>query len=547
MDPFYAPGFVVKIEGLTLEADVSRAVMELTYDNNLETADMFSLRIHNGDLRFIDSPLFDVGNTVEISLGYAGDMHPMMLGEITAVQPTFPQSGAPTLTVTGYDRSQRMRHNSPGRFTFKSMSDSAIVAQIAAANGLTPVVEPSPLQPQPSEQETSSDWALLKTLADRNGFDLYVRHDKLYFGKPQQAQPTVLEWGRNLSSFTPRLSTSGQGDKQVVRGYNDGLAQLIVEVGAVDALGVQLEEIVERVGGRFRSQLAGVGRRVVRTATVGNFQDAARIAAIAQRQALDGLFEGSGSCVGMPELRAGDQVEIRGVGKRFSGRYRLSQVTHSIGDGGYTTQFEATQRNASMLESLRTKIQDKPPPDKQERIYGVVIGRVENNADPDRIGRVQISLPHLSDQNLSHWARVATLMAGKGIGTYFIPDVGDEVLVAFNHGNINQPIVLGSLWNKANGPADSDSASTSNSQKTIRTKAGHLIVLDDEAKSITVCSAGRLEFRAEEDIDIQARNVNIKPADDGAVKIDGKLNVTTQVVVGQGPTTTIKGGEIQGG
>ena len=267
MDPFYAPGFVVKIEGLTLEADVSRAVMELTYDNNLETADMFSLRIHNGDLRFTDSPLFDVGNTVEIHLGYASDLQPMMLGEITAVQPTFPQSGAPTLTVTGYDKSQRMRHNSPGRFTFKAMSDSAIATQIASANGLMPVVDPSPLQPQNSVQQTGSDWALLKELADRNGFDLYVRHDKLYFGRSKpQPQPIVLEWGRNLSSFTPRLSTSGQGDRQVVRGYNDGLAQTIVEVGAADALGAQLEEIVERVGSRFESQLAGVGRRVVRAA-----------------------------------------------------------------------------------------------------------------------------------------------------------------------------------------------------------------------------------------------------------------------------------------
>ena len=126
-----------------------------------------------------------------------------------------------------------------------------------------------------------------------------------------------------------------------------------------------------------------------------------------------------------------------------------------MGDGGYTTQFEATQkqRNASLLESLRTKIQDEPPPDKQERIYGVVIGHVENNVDPDRIGRVQVSLPHLSDQNLSHWARVATFMAGKGIGAYFIPDVGDEVLVAFDQGDINRPIVLGSLWNKGDGSA----------------------------------------------------------------------------------------------
>ncbi|MFZ4660033.1 MAG: phage baseplate assembly protein V [Caldilineaceae bacterium] len=523
MDSYYAPLFLVKIEGQTLAADVSRAVMEVSYDNNLETADMFSLRLHNGDLHFTDSPLFDMGNTVEIHIGYAGDLHLVVLGEITAVQPTFPQSGAPTLTVTGYDRSQRMRHNNPGRFTFKAMSDSAIVTQIAIANGLTPVVDLSPLQPQASVQQMVSDWALLKELADRNGFDLYVQGDKLYFRQPQ---PTIipLEWGRNLSSFTPRLSTAGQGEKQVVRTYNPAWAQTVVEVRSTlnfdsTPLDSEVTAILERAGNRFQQQLGGLGRRVINKVAVDNFQDAAKIAETAQRQQLTNLFECSGSCIGMPTLRAGDQIEIQGLGKRFSGRYRLSRVTHTIGDGGYTTNFEATQkqRNGGLLASLRAKLQDEPPPNKQEKIYGVVIGRVENNLDPERLGRVQLSLPHLSDQNISNWARVATLMAGNGIGSYFIPDVGDEVLVAFEHGDINRPIVLGSLWNGLQRPATSDA--TSNAQKTIRTKAGHLVMWDDETQSITISSAGRLVIRAEGDIEMQATNINVKVS--GTMDVSG--------------------------
>src|SRR5215208_2541044 len=102
MQPYYAPNFLVKVAGLSIEADVSRAVIDLSYDNSIETADMFRMQIDNSGLRFTDSPLFDVGKSVEISMGYGGDLRPMMLGEITAVSPSFPASGAPTLAITGY-------------------------------------------------------------------------------------------------------------------------------------------------------------------------------------------------------------------------------------------------------------------------------------------------------------------------------------------------------------------------------------------------------------------------------------------------------------
>src|SRR3954462_3129267 len=93
----YAPAFDVKVEGLTLAADVTRSLIELEYDNSIATADMFTLKLNNSDLSLTDSALFDVGKNVEIHVGYHGDLHPMMLGEITAVSPVFPSDGAPTL------------------------------------------------------------------------------------------------------------------------------------------------------------------------------------------------------------------------------------------------------------------------------------------------------------------------------------------------------------------------------------------------------------------------------------------------------------------
>lgn len=475
----YSPAFEVKIEGLALAADVSRAVFELEYDNSIDTADMFSMKLSNAGLALTDSALFDVGKNVEIYMGYQGDLRPMMLGEITAVNPVFPSSGAPTLVVTGYDKSHRMRHNSPERFTFKALNDSIIAAQIAAENLLIPIVDPAPTPPRASVQQTGSDWALLKEMAIRNFFEVYVQWNRLYFRFPRpQLEITTLEWGRNLSSFNPRLSTSAQFGIQVLRGYDYRLAQEIVAILPAIAIGDDLDAIVERLGSGFVNQLVSFGRHMVRGAQVDNYLDAAAVAKSLLLQLLEGLYEGSGSCIGMPQLRAGDYIQIKGLGRRFSGRYKLSRVVHTIGADGYTTQFEVSQNiNSALLQSLRKKLNESPSPNARPAESNVVVGKVVNNLDPENLGRVQVSIPSLSELNLSNWARVSSPMAGGLSGLYFLPDVGDEVLVAFEDGNIDKPLIIGGMWNGLSRPPTVNLGL--NEKKVIRMKSGMQILFDE--------------------------------------------------------------------
>jgi len=531
MQQYYVPDFEVKIQGLTLEADVKNAVTDLTYDNNLEQADMFRLTLNNADLRFTDSPLLYVGKDVEIYMGYVDELKAMMLGEIVSIQPSFPSGGAPTISITGYDKSHRMRHNNPGRFTFNYLNDSMIAAQIAAENLLIPVVDPAPMTPDEATPQTGSDWSLLKELADRNFFQVYVHWDKLYFKFPRlQTEKIVLEWGKNLSSFSPRLSTSGQAGIQVIRGYDYKLAQTVVSILPAVSLGTDLDDLTEKLGDDFIDQLVQLGRNVIRDKPVENFLDATVLAKSILQQLLQGLYEGSGTCIGIPKLRAGDMVEITGIGKRFSGNYTLNKVTHTINKSGYQTQFEVTQKySSSLLQSLRNKISESPSPNKRDKVYGVVIGFVENNVDPEGLGRVQLSFPHLSDVNVSKFARVVTPMAGSNRGVYFLPDIGDEVLVAFDHGDVSKPIVIGSLWNGKSRPPELNSDGL-NAKRLIKTKSGHTITLDDTSgtEQITFKDMGgstikfqsdgklhieaknNLELKAAGDINIEAANVNVK-------------------------------------
>ncbi|HSE42649.1 MAG TPA: phage baseplate assembly protein V [Acidobacteriota bacterium] len=131
----------------------------------------------------------------------------------------------------------------------------------------------------------------------------------------------------------------------------------------------------------------------------------------------------------------------------------------------------------SILEALGTADQDV------RQIPGVVGAIVTNNKDPDGLGRVKVKFPWLSDQNETDWVRIATLMAGSGRGSFFLPEVDDEVLIAFEHGDINHPFVIGALWNGSAKPPETNNNGQNNIRK-ITSRSGHEIILNDDNNSM---------------------------------------------------------------
>lgn len=123
---------------------------------------------------------------------------------------------------------------------------------------------------------------------------------------------------------------------------------------------------------------------------------------------------------------------------------------------------------------------NKDEKEESGKIYGVAVGVVANTKDEEGLGRVKVDLPWRGEAgDESHWARIATLMAGNGYGSFFIPDVGDEVLVAFEHGDINHPYVIGALWNGVDKPPESNADGKNNIRK-IKSRSGHEIIFNDD-------------------------------------------------------------------
>lgn len=206
----------------------------------------------------------------------------------------------------------------------------------------------------------------------------------------------------------------------------------------------------------------------------------------------------------------------------------------------------------SLIELLNTN--GSSPRQQQDRIYGVVVGIVRDIRDPQHLGRVRVDFPWLAepaeavqdpkqkeDKAYSYWARLAMLMAGKKRGTYFIPEVGDEVLVAFEHGHINRPMIIGSLWNSEDEPPEKMDSEGKNDVRSIRSRSGHKIVLndsDDEPSILIVDKTGdnsifidsannAMEIKVKGDLSIDVGG-NISITVKGKIDIDGGQDITAQ-------------------
>jgi uncharacterized protein involved in type VI secretion and phage assembly len=191
------------------------------------------------------------------------------------------------------------------------------------------------------------------------------------------------------------------------------------------------------------------------------------------------------------------------------------------------------------------------------RIYGVVVGIVTNNKDTEKLGRVKVKIPRLSGEDESNWARVTSFMAGKERGAFFLPEVDDEVLVAFEYGDINMPYVIGSLWNGKDVPPENNSDGKNNI-RVIRSRSGHVITLDDSDGSeqikimdktqknmiIIDTKNNKISIKSDKDIELSAPNGKVTiEAMDLVTKSTAstKIEATSSVDVKASGNLNIKG------
>jgi uncharacterized protein involved in type VI secretion and phage assembly len=253
-------------------------------------------------------------------------------------------------------------------------------------------------------------------------------------------------------------------------------------------------------------------------------------------------IQAEGEAIGDPRILAGNLVKIEGVGTRFGGTYTLTSASHHYdSEGTYITQFSINGHDPSTLYSLLPNYD----PASAGREYGTVIGLVTNIKDPDNKGKVKVKFPWLSDTIESEWARVVSPMAGASRGIMFLPEVNDEVLVAFEQGDLTRPYILGALWNGKDAPPLGAEVQSNGQieQRIIKTRVGHQIILVDKAGSESIKIVDKTGKNSifidsvKNDIAIEAEG-NISLTAKGKITLSAQMDVMIESKTGK---ATIKG------
>lgn len=356
----YVPYFEVTIKGTNLIHGVTVDVLSLSVTDTANQADSFSITVrdrHPQDgyfasgrqLRWMDDGLFDEGNEVKIEVGYVNGASFTFTGEITAISASFPENGLPTLAVRGfskYHRLQKTRRTKP----FVSESISGIAEEAAKALKLGSVVEVVDVK-RPYEGRTLNQTyaAILKERAEPYGFEVVVKGDTLYFESPRYLMnpgpAATLEWGKDLRSFSPSLSTYNMVTEVSVRAIQTSKGgkkePIVSRAGASDVEG----KMGNTTGPQVAEKTFGKNPMLYGNHDIENPKEAAEIAKAQLGLKAIEFITGRGSVIGDPRIMARNVIELKGLGTRFSGNYYVTSATHTIDASGYRTDFEV-KRNA---------------------------------------------------------------------------------------------------------------------------------------------------------------------------------------------------------
>lgn len=480
--------FLIRVNGELLSPQLMDALIEVVVDSNLHLPDMFVIRAHDERLEWIDRGPFRLGAAVEIGVvpQDEGQEHELIKGEITALEPHFGEGTHAVLTVRGYDRSHRLHRGTHSR-TYVQVTDSELATRIAREAGLRAEVEATSQVYEHVIQSNQTDMAFLRERAKRIGYQVYVRDRTLYFKRAESNPadaPLELEWGVELKDFRPRLALAGQVDEVVVRGWNVRDKAEIIGRAQRSRAAPEIGE--SRPGAQVASEAFGAGRRVVVDRSVSSQAEADAVAQALYDEICGEFIEAEGRCRGLPELQAGKTVQLKALGDKLSGRYVVTSATHRYSTRGeYITEFKVHGRRPDTLRHLLIGDPQADHQDPNGRWGYLVTAIVTNTDDPQGLGRVKLRYPWLADDVESFWARVLGIGAGNDRGVLWLPEVGDEVLVAFEHGDPDHPLVLGGLWNGADAPPESAPVANGRvSKRVIKTRQGHALTFVDDYNAL---------------------------------------------------------------
>ncbi len=373
-----------------------------------------------------------------------------------------------------------------------------------------------------------TDWEFLDGMAREIGYEMAVRAGAFDFRKPpkaddaptsggtQDANPLVLRLGTDLLRFRSVITSAEQVYEVQARGWDLAQKKAFVATAPAKTTSAVLPTLDP-------AKIAEIFGKNTYVATDVAYRTQAEVdgAAAAIAEQIAGAFaEFEGVARGNPKLRAGASITVDNVGAPFDGKYMITTSRHRYDPTtGYQSVFSVTGRQERSIYGLANGGATGKPG------QGMVVGQVSDVNDPQQHGRVKVTFPWLSETYVSDWARTVQPGAGKDRGAMVLPEVGDEVAVLFEQGDIRRPYVIGGLYNGIDTPPTGgvaliDGSSGAVNRRSMVSRRGHRIDLIDEdgrTEGITLSTTG-------DKLQLVMDSVDTKMTmhSDGKVLIEGK-------------------------
>jgi phage protein D/phage baseplate assembly protein gpV len=569
----------VKLAGSPLTDIQKSALAEAIVDLDATRPGMFVLRFHQsvapGQVAGLNPK---IGDPVEILEG--GTSTSLIKGEVTSLEVDY-GNGGQRLVVRGYDKSHRL-HRARKYRAFTNQKDSDIASTLASEGGLgTGTITVTSSVHKYLVQINQTDWEFLKWRAEENGLTVDAADGNLNVRKPdsQTTPGPTLSVTKSLLAFRPRLNAPPVGSV-TVRSWDESQKQKFEN--KVSSLPSSTAADLTDTPSALVTKLFSTPPEhlsSIRTAEADG-DVSATATALAARFA-DSFIEAEAVAYGDPALKPGVQVTVQDAGDTFSGKYRITSARHVFNsDVRYQTTMRFSGIQDRSLLGLTSNGNGHGPATRRPRIEGVVSAIVTDTKDPDKRARVKLKFPWIDDTVQTEWCRTMQFGGGPNYGAMILPEVGDEVLVAFEQGDPSRPYVLGGLYNGNDKPlaAISDVVDGSSGKAKMRafaSRLGHTLVFDDDEQSksgihlltadtnfelyldqkntkITIdAKSGKVEIHGAQDVSVKSdQNINIEATQNltlkgtAGVSIESSANATVKAT-GQmevsGATTAVKG------
>lgn len=500
---------------------------------------------------------FKIGRQIKIELGYESTNQQVYEGIVVSQKISIPANDntSPVLVVECRDEAIKATVARKNR-VYEDKKDSQAVVTALGDCGLSASMDDTKIQHTHLVQYYCTDWDFALSRADVYGMLAITDGAKVTIKKPETSAEPVLtvKYGTDLFSFDGEVYAEDQFTKVESIGWDSADQKVVSASSSPASLNSQGNQSPKDL-----SSAAGTDTVTLQTDSLSDngilkqWADATLLKTGLSR------FRGSFSFCGNAAAVPGCIIQLQGLGARFNGNAYIGAVTHRVADGSWIT--EAEMGISPMNITQQPDVVAPPASGLYPGIEGLHIGVVEAlKDDPASGSRIKVKIPLLNTNPDAVWARLSQFAASKEVGSFFIPSVGDEVILGFLNNDPNQAIILGSLYSAKHVPPypitdENYIRAFVSPQKlkielddekkiiTIMTPGKNSIVIDDDAKSITLKDQNKNEIIMKDSgINItSAKDITLKAKGDIKLEATGKVNVkATQDTTIEGMNVTVK-------